>query len=279
MDGEILMREILINNIGDNTQFYDVYGIFQIWNKKSTYSYMANPRPNHGFMCVLCHSITIISNNGNREVFRRGDILYLPKGYSYFVEFYDDKSEFNTLLINFNMRDSLGDDIVFYKKVTRLVSSASARYTDIFLRIINRYRSDVNSYFSLMSDFYGLLDILARHIGKKRLLNNEYKIIAPAIIYIDSHINENTTVAELAKMCLVSETCFRRYFGICMGMNPSRYKIKTKIKKAKQMLGTGDMSANDIAAELGFYDLPYFYKVFKKETGITPAQYVDELIT
>ena len=56
--------------------------------------------------------------------------------------------------------------------------------------------------------------------------------------------------------------------------------MKSKIKKAVQMLKTDAITTAEIASELNFYDLSYFYKMFKKETGMTPAEYMqkEELI-
>ena len=61
---------------------------------------------------------------------------------------------------------------------------------------------------------------------------------------------------------------------MCTGISPSNYKIKSKIEKAMQMLKTDTISTSEIVSELNFYDLAYFYKMFKKETGLTPAEYI-----
>lgn len=272
-----MTEQIPINKAGESVHFYGVYGLYQRWwKKKSTFSYMTMPRPYHGFMCVLSEEMKITSKNGEQRSFKYGDILYIPKGLCYSVEFYDSKTEFNSLLVNFLMRDEKKGEFVFYNDITRLVSSASARYTDDFYTIINQYAAAVNNRFSIMSAFYSLLDNLARHQEKKMLMSNEYNLIAPAIIYMDSHVNESLSVPELAKMCLMSETCFRKHFRKYMGISPSKYKIKAKIRKAKQMLKTDAITAEDIVTELGFYDLSYFYKIFKRETGVTPAEYLQK---
>ena len=41
------------------------------------------------------------------------------------------------------------------------------------------------------------------------------------------------------------------------------------------MLRSGDISPGQISDFLNFYSLPYFYKIFKEHTGLTPHEYRD----
>ena len=270
------MKVIPLTEAREDIFFYNVYGMYQKWcNKKNSFSYMTIPRPYHGFMHVMCEKVVITLKNGEKHTFENGNIIYIPKGLCYLAEFFGSVGEQDSMLINFNMEDKNGE-FVFCNNVTKLVGTSSARYTDDFRKIIERYAGTVNDSFSIMSAFYNLLNNLALHQGKKKLMENEYNIVAPAIMYMDNHVNENTSVPELAKMCLVSETCFRRYFKMCTGMTPSNYKMKSKIQKAIKMLKTDTITATEIVSELNFYDLSYFYKMFKKETGMTPAEYIQK---
>ena len=73
----------------------------------------------------------------------------------------------------------------------------------------------------------------------------------------------------------MSETAYRKRFRQLTGQSPVQYINRLKIEKACQMLLSGDISPNDISDFLNFYSLPYFYKVFKDITGMTPHQYRD----
>jgi AraC-like DNA-binding protein len=46
-----------------------------------------------------------------------------------------------------------------------------------------------------------------------------------------------------------------------------------KLERARMLLSVGDMTVQQVASELGFYDTAYFCRVFKKAFGITPTQY------
>ena len=72
----------------------------------------------------------------------------------------------------------------------------------------------------------------------------------------------------------MSETAYRKRFKAVTGAAPLQYINNLKIEKARQMLlDSEDISVKEICDILNFYSLPYFYKVFKEHTGLTPMKY------
>lgn len=49
------------------------------------------------------------------------------------------------------------------------------------------------------------------------------------------------------------------------------------ISEAKNLLVAGEKSISEIAYQLGFENPPYFSRLFKKETGVTPKEYLSNL--
>ena len=54
----------------------------------------------------------------------------------------------------------------------------------------------------------------------------------------------------------------------------SRLSIR-KMERAMVMLATSDAPVKTIALSLGYDDVPYFNRAFKKQLGMTPQQYRD----
>jgi len=50
------------------------------------------------------------------------------------------------------------------------------------------------------------------------------------------------------------------------------------IGEAKNLLRTADRSVGEVAYSLGFENLPYFSRLFKKEVGVTPKAYKNQLL-
>lgn len=78
---------------------------------------------------------------------------------------------------------------------------------------------------------------------------------------------------SLARRLHVSYTSFRRAFARQTGMGPHQYLLQLRIAHARTLLAGGGRSVKEIAAECGFEGEPYFCRLFKKRTGLTPGQW------
>ena len=75
-----------------------------------------------------------------------------------------------------------------------------------------------------------------------------------------------------AEKCHISRDRFNHVFREHTGTSPERYRIKVLMKRAKTLMGDFGMSVGECAQTLGFYDVSYFCKRFKKEYGISPGE-------
>lgn len=98
-------------------------------------------------------------------------------------------------------------------------------------------------------------------------------ILRPAISYMNNHISSGISVAELAKICNISEGYLIRLFKHTTGETVTQYHNKLKINAACDMLTNSEMSIHAISDALGFSDPSYFNRVFKKHRNISPAIY------
>lgn len=98
-------------------------------------------------------------------------------------------------------------------------------------------------------------------------------VVYPAVVYIESHLHEMIPMHEMASLCHLSRSYFSRIFQHDIGENYTDYVNRLKVERAKELLrGTPD-SVSAIAAALGFMDVSYFVKLFKRFEGITPLAY------
>ncbi|MDE6337514.1 MAG: helix-turn-helix transcriptional regulator, partial [Muribaculaceae bacterium] len=80
-------------------------------------------------------------------------------------------------------------------------------------------------------------------------------------------------VEELAKDACMSPGHFIRLFKEELGCTPTQFLIDRKIMKAKLMLASESIMMKEIAYRLGYEDVSYFTRLFKKHVGITPSLY------
>lgn len=98
-------------------------------------------------------------------------------------------------------------------------------------------------------------------------------MIERAVAYIDAHICEELTVESIAENVYMSRSHFARKFKECTGNSVMDFVIARRIEKAKEMIRSGERSQKKIAAAVGYYELQYFQRSFKKYTGFTVTEY------
>lgn len=78
---------------------------------------------------------------------------------------------------------------------------------------------------------------------------------------------------ELARALRLSEGHIARAFRQETGMSISEYLARERIKLACRTIRQTGLPLNQVAEQCGFHDYPYFYKTFKKYTGLSPAEF------
>jgi AraC-like DNA-binding protein len=100
--------------------------------------------------------------------------------------------------------------------------------------------------------------------------------ILDAMNYIQLNLSQHLTVAHLAERANQNQDYFSRLFMESTGLRPLMYIHERKIERAQYLMTTTGMSYSKIIEEIGFEDLSYFSRTFKKITGFTPEQYKKE---
>lgn len=91
--------------------------------------------------------------------------------------------------------------------------------------------------------------------------------------YIDTHITEKITLESISNNLYISKSHIERAFKQEYGQTPLAYCAEQKITQVASMLVTTNYSLSQIASQLGFADVKYMSKSFKKIKGQTPTEY------
>ena len=59
-----------------------------------------------------------------------------------------------------------------------------------------------------------------------------------------------------------------------MGRSMIDYINALKVERAKEIMNRGSVRINEIALSLGYENVYYFSKVFRKITGVSPTDYM-----
>jgi len=97
-----------------------------------------------------------------------------------------------------------------------------------------------------------------------------------AVDVIKQRYAEHLSLFALAQCCGLSNVSFSRRFKYEHGISPQIYLRNHRLHIAKKLLTESNMSIKRIAAEVGFDDIAYFSRVFKKVERCSPSQYRDQ---
>lgn len=97
--------------------------------------------------------------------------------------------------------------------------------------------------------------------------------------YIDAHITEKITLDDISSNLYISKSHIEREFKKEYNQTPLAYCANQKIAQAASLLVTTNYSLSQIAQHLGFSDVKYMSKTFKKIKGKTPKEYKKEKLS
>lgn len=106
-----------------------------------------------------------------------------------------------------------------------------------------------------------------------RAPSEEILLLSPAISHICSHYPEDVTVPDLAKLCNLSVSHFRRLFHRTMGRSPSEYLLEVRMRMARSLLKATAIPISEVSMIIGFGSLSSFNRHFKECNGISPREY------
>ncbi len=90
---------------------------------------------------------------------------------------------------------------------------------------------------------------------------------------IESHLFSNISIEELAQLCNLSLSSFKREFIKLFDDSPANYIRRRKTERAAELLVLSDERISDIAAKCGFNDISHFSNTFQKKYGLSPSSY------
>lgn len=93
--------------------------------------------------------------------------------------------------------------------------------------------------------------------------------------YIENHLCEKISFADIAKASLFSPWYARRLFIEYIGLTPADYIRKLRLKKSVLQLRDSKIKILDIAFDLGFGSVDGYQRAFKREFGCNPKEYAN----
>jgi AraC-like DNA-binding protein len=121
------------------------------------------------------------------------------------------------------------------------------------------------------------MEILYEIIKAQNLLKHgsaHSAAIEKAVSHVLAHYDRPVSIEELAHLSGLSSSHFRLMFKRITGMTSVQFQHYIRINKAKDLLLSGECNVTEAAMAVGFQDIYYFSRLFKKMTGVSPSGFI-----
>lgn len=111
--------------------------------------------------------------------------------------------------------------------------------------------------------------------AKKQEEEKQYSLsgFENVMAYIKEHYCEDITLSDIAEKVYLNPIYISRLIKEQIGKNYTDLLMELRIQKAVTLLKTTELYVYEIADQVGYRNLKYFYKIFKKVTGKSPNDY------
>ncbi len=152
-------------------------------------------------------------------------------------------------------------------------------YSEVLLRhfqeIIEYVRSEKTGYQQICSGIVIYLISSIISIKKNESFEGREigKVIQKACVVMRENLAKTMNMKDLAGELGIGYTYFRVMFKSYTGLSPAQYHLSLRLRQAKDLLASTDLSIKEIAYRLGFNSIYYFSRIFRSKTGKTPTEF------
>ena len=166
------------------------------------------------------------------------------------------------------------NNLLFSIDRNRSTSSGGNAPMDMFLTMIARQHGVKLS--NAVSDMF-ICERIRTESDQQRMplrqLNNgggcKPKLV-DVIQLMENNLEEPIELDEMANFVSVSRRQIERMFHKYLDCSPSRYYLRLRLDRARQLLKQSNMSIVEISTACGFISTPHFSRCYRKHIGISP---------
>lgn len=233
--------------------------------------------PNHEYgPLIKDHYLFVLVNKGNAELYSDKKI---PFGeHDLLIMFPDQKVHYKALdSWSISWLGLYGKSVSDYIGMMNITPQNSIMQIPFYIElktVMDKiYELSAESTFSahtsiigLIYEFFAVLLRCSSHSFKTDLVSSALKII-------DYNYCSAISVERIAEHLSVDPSYFSRKFNQKTGKSPKRYIVEKRIERAIELLSSTNAGIFEISNSIGYEDQFYFYRIFKKYTGMSPSEY------
>ncbi|MBW7452999.1 response regulator [Paenibacillus sepulcri] len=181
--------------------------------------------------------------------------------------------------------DHLFNMMLYYRLVSLYlpyissIETYSARENGHLVDLDKLTRHDGHGSWNEAADYLQELTAVIFSTQEKGKDEQQHEVIKKVKLLIDEHLSGDLSLTHIGEAVGHNPSYLSRLYKQVTGEGLSEAINSARLGKAKQLLQETNDKVHEIAAAVGFVSPPYFYRFFKKATGITPQEYREMINT
>ncbi len=152
-----------------------------------------------------------------------------------------------------------------------------SRLNQLFSAIVEEYSTKRPGYeLAIRGHIFTLMALLLREYRLPAVdaaHRHQDRRLKEVLLYITEQYAQPITPQSMANVCGLNLSYFCRLFHRGTGMTATAYLTAYRLTRAEKLLVTTDLPVSEIAVRVGFSDIAYFSRCFKRHYGISPLKY------
>lgn len=207
------------------------------------------------------------------------DKLLLEVSYGNKKEAHEIYNKLYLLLKNiYNLKEPMRNAKSYSYALNTLLRK-TAEKSDVHVVLTNftsiKHINRIDQSMSLSEIHNGNSEMLSEYctMVQEAFLNKYSKDIGTVINHINLNLSTEMSLASLSKLVAITPNYLASSFKKEVGLSIMDYITKKRIELAKEMLEQTNLQTQEIANYIGYNDVSYFSRVFKKQVRMTPTEY------
>ena len=246
-------------------------------------------RNEQNLLVFLIHGQAEFVVEGKQHLLQEGDVLIVPTGASYraytedFCEYYfyrfdgkmekTDRPVFPMTYENFSFElPPLADSRIFLSDQTQTGQDFQRVYSSALACAEYHARGSAVGQRLLECEFLKILLTLADVAEREAGMQHHPTALSRMMVYIKKNLTKPITPPEICAYCGISASYGARLFRKHMNMTMTEYINSEKLSYAWELMCNTSLKLTEIADYLGYCDVYYFSRRFKRKFGKSPNQ-------
>lgn len=222
---------------------------------------------------------------------RAGDLVFITPGSLHGLEQYENCSmEYENILFQLSLLMTAMDDLCseqFFQPLLHgqlalpVLLSPDAPFYSEAVRCLNELDAisgseDPARILGIKGKLFDLFFLLFRscpQAAPPRCPTKSLETMKLLLKHVETHYQEKLSISDMAALCGFSGSYFMKFFKQQMGISFIDYLNDYRLMMAARMLRASSDTIAAISEEIGFENLSYFNRLFKRKYGMTPSCY------